>query len=173
MNQALQDALKEAYAVAPSKLVIIDTLEIRQTGVQEPVYITKSRQPVIAQDEDGNTVTFQPVGFQFALPPSNEEGFQSLNLAIDNVGRQVMDFIEAAKSTASFIGGVPVPVEVVYRPYASTDLTAPQMVPPLVLYLKDVQINALQITGRATFMDIVNKKFPSELYIRSRFPALG
>ena len=65
------------------------------------------------------------------------------------------------------------PVEIIYRPYLSTDLTQSQMIPPLVLYLKDIQITAAQIVGRATFMDVVNKKFPTELYTRARFPGLG
>ncbi len=64
-------------------------------------------------------------------------------------------------------------MEVVYRPYLSDDLTQPQMDPPLVLYLKEIQVNTYQVTGRATFMDIVNKRFPSELYTRLRFPSLG
>ena len=164
-NTSLEDAIKEAYASCPSSKVIYDTLEIRQTGVQSPIYIVRARQSVTALDENGNTLVFQPVGFQFTLPPQNDEGFRSLNIAIDNIGRAVSDFVNAAKSEE-------VPVEVIYRPYLSDDLTRPQMNPPLVLYLKDIQINIHQVTGRATFMDVVNKKFPSELYTRSRFPAL-
>src|SRR5690606_5981573 len=104
-------------------------------------------------------------GFQFSLPPSNEEGFRSLTIAIDNIGRQVTDFIETAKDYV-------VPVKVVYRPHLADNLTAPQRVPPLVLFLKDVQITPFQVTGRATFMDIVNKKFPGQIYTRARFPSL-
>lgn len=166
MNQSLTDAIKEAFTLAPIQRVIIHTLEIRQTGVQNTIYISRTRRSVVARDEDGEWHTFEPAGFQFSLPPSDEEGFQSLNIAIDNIGRQVSDFIEAARSE-------PIPVEVVYRPYLSTDLATPQMSPPIVLYLKDVSVNAMQVTGRATFADIVNKKFPLELYNRSRFPALG
>ncbi len=165
-NPSLQDAIKEAYTIAPSNKVILDTLEIRQTGVQDPIYMVRSRRSIKAKDENGIERTFLPVGFQFALPPQDETGFQSLNISIDNIGRQVSDFINAAKSER-------VPVEVIYRPYLSNDLTRPQMIPPLVLYLKDIQVTAAQVTGKATFMDVVNKKFPSELYTRARFPSLG
>jgi hypothetical protein len=163
---SLQDAIKEAYASAPVNRIIINTIEIRQTGVQDPIYIAQSHREIIANDENGIPRTFSPVGFQFSLPPSNEEGFRSLNIAIDNIGRQVSDFVKAAKSE-------PVPVEAVYRPYLSDDLTVPQMIPPLVLFLKDIQVTNHSVTGRATFMDIVNKKFPWALYNRARFPALG
>lgn len=166
MNASLTDAIKEAFALAPAHQVVLNTLEIRQEGVQGPIFLVQARRPVIATDEDGNTRTFEACGFQFSLPPSNEEGFQSLNIAIDNVGRRLRTFIETAK-------GSKVAVEAKYRPYLSDDLTQPQMVPPLVLYLKDLQVTDFQVTARATFMDIVNKKFPRELYTRERFPSLG
>lgn len=166
MNTAFQDAIKEAFTIAPASKSVIHTLEIRQVGVQDSVFIAQSSTTVVANDENGVPRTFEPVGFQFTLPPSDEEGFRSLNISIDNVGRRASNFIETAMTSM-------VPVEIIYRPYLSDDLTVPQMLPPLVLYLQDVQITAFQVSGRATFMDIVNKKFPSELYTRERFPSLG
>lgn len=166
MNASLTEAIKEAFAVAPAHQVILDTIEIRQAGIQNPIYLVKSRRALVALDENEVERTFEPCGFQFSLPPSNEEGFQSLNVSVDNVSRRLKDFINTAKSS-------PVPVEAIYRPYLSDDLSRPQMVPPLVLYLKDLKVTTLQVTGRATFMDVVNKKFPGQLYTRERFPSLG
>ncbi len=163
---SFQDAIKEAFALAPAQKTILETLEIRQEGVQDPVFIVQSRRAIVAADENGEWHTFEPVPFQFVLPPASEEGFRSLNLAIDNVGRRIHDFVEAAKAE-------PVPVMVLYRPYLSDDLTQPQMSPPLTLILKDLQLSDFQVVGRATFMDLVNKKFPAEIYTRERFPALG
>lgn len=166
MNDSLQDAIKEAFAIAPSNKVILYTLEIRQEGVQDPIFLVRSLRSIDAYDENGVLHTFEPIGFDFSLPPSTDEGYQHLNIAIDNVGRRVIDFIEAAKASVE-------PVQIIFRPYMSDDLSSPQMDPPLVLYLKDVTITAAQVVGRATFADIVNKKFPSQLYIRERFPSLG
>lgn len=160
------EALKEAYAIAPASKAVLHTLEIRQEGVQDPVYIVKARRAWAALDENGDSLTFLPVNFDFTLPAATEDGFQSLNLTVDNINRRASDFAEIAKS-------VEVPVVVVYRPYLSDDPTGPQMVPPLELFLEDIQITELTVTGRATFMDIVNKKFPSEIYTRERFPSLG
>lgn len=166
MNTAFSEALKEAFACAPATTVTLHTLEIRQTGVQDPIYLAQARNGFVATDEDGQDHYFEACGFQFSLPPSNEEGFQSLNVAIDNIGRRVSTFVETAAANDT-------PIEMIYRPYLSTDLSTPQMTPPLTLYLRDVKVNSMQVTGRATFMDITNKKFPSELYNRSRFPTLG
>jgi len=167
MNPVWQDAIKEAFASAPSSKHILDTLEISQVGVQSTVYIVKSRLGITAYvEEDSDPHYFEPVGFQFRLPPGNEEGFRSLDISIDNVSQRVLSFIETARTTA-------VPVLVTYRPYMSDDLSAPQMSPPLVLVLKDIQITPFQVVGRATFMDLVNKPFPSKLYTREQFPSLG
>lgn len=166
MNPALQDAIKEAFAIAPANKVVLHTLEIRQVGVQESVFIAKTRHGFTAIDEDGDAHYYEPSGFEFTLPPSTDEGFQSLNLAIDNIGQRVSDWVNTARQYDT-------PVEVIYRPYINDDLSQPVMNPPLVLYLRDIKVNALQVSGRATFMDIVNKKFPLELYTRERFPALG
>lgn len=166
MNSSLTDAIREAYAICPTTKNVINTLEIRQTGVQLPIFISQTRTGINAFDENGDEHTFQACGFQFTLPPSDEDGFKSLTVAVDNINRVASDFIEAARQSV-------VPVEVVYRPYLSDDLSAPAMDPPLILYLKDVQITAFQVVGKCTFMDLVNKKFPSDLYLRSRFPSLG
>lgn len=166
MNQSLSDVMKEAYALAPSSKTIIHTLEIRQTGVQDTVYIAQSRREVVAYDENLIERTFEPIGFQFSLPPSTEDGIQTLNLAIDNVSRRLSDYIETALTQE-------VPVEVIYRPYDSTNLSGPQMNPPLVLYVKEINITLLQVNCTCTFMDLVNRPFPSELYTRDRFPTLA
>jgi hypothetical protein len=166
MNASLTDAIKEAYATAPASKVIIDTLEISQGLVQPPVYLSQTKTGIDAFDELGVEHTFVASGFRFTLPPSDEDGFKSLNIAIDNINRVASDFITTALTD-------PTAVTIKYRPYVSDDLSTPAMNPPLVLYLKDVQVTAHQVTGKATFMDMVNKKFPSELYQRVRFPSLG
>jgi hypothetical protein len=165
MNTSLTEAIKEAYAIAPASKIVIHTLQISQDGVQDPIYIAQSRHEFVALDEHGVQRYYAPVGFQFSLPSSDEEGFKSLTIAIDNVDRRVTEFVDIAKSEEQ-------PVKVIYRPYLSDDLSGPQMIPPLVLFLKELQITTFQVVGRATFMDIVNKPFPNQLYTRDRFPAL-
>ena len=166
MNSTLSDALKEAYTICPANKTIINTIEIRQMGVQQPIFLSQTRTGINAFDEDGDEHTFIACGFQFTLPSSDEDGFKSLTIAVDNVGRIASDFVKVAQTSE-------VPVKVIYRPYLSDDLSEPQMNPPLVLYLKDVQITPFQVIGKCTFMDLVNRKFPSELYLRSRFPSLA
>ena len=166
MNQALEEAIKEAYALAPSDEVILETLEITHPAEGETLYFIKQRVPFDLTLETGETVTFEPVGFNFSLPAAGENGRQDMTITIDNTDRRISDFINDAKT-------YPEPVRVIYRPYLSSDLTTPQMNPPLSLTLNDVSISVFNITARASFADVINRKFPSEYYTRKRFPSLG
>jgi len=167
MNSALEDAIKEAYACAPSNDVIIETLEISHPSVGGSLYLVSQREEIMAKLETSETVTFEPTGFKFTLPAAGENGRQDLELSIDNVDRRISEFINLAKDYPGQ------PVTVVYRPYLSSDLSAPQMSPPLTLTLRDISITVFQVSGRATFADLINLKFPSDYYTRKRFPGLG
>jgi hypothetical protein len=166
MNSSLEEAIKEAYALAPSNEVVLETIELSHPSVGGSLYMIKQRESFDLTLETGQTVTFEPVGFRFALPAAGENGRQDMRLSIDNVDRRISDFVNAAKNYLE-------PVKVVYRPYLSSDLSAPQMDPPLTLSLQDVTVTILSVAGRATFADILNRKFPQEYYTRKRFPSLG
>lgn len=165
-NEALTEALKEAYALAPTEIVILNTLQISHPALTPDLFLVQDQ---VANDftlEDLSVETFEPVGFRFALPPIGDQGLQELTLAIDNVDRRISDFVNTVK-------GQPGTTEVRYRPYLSNDLTTSQMIPPLLLFLKEISVTAVEIQARATFADIINKRFPSEWYTRDRFPSLG
>lgn len=136
------------------------------TTEQSAFFIVQDRKAWTLTLEDETEQEFEPVGFRFALPPVGENGLQELTIAIDNTDRRITEFLDAVKDTG-------IPVEITYRPYLSNDTTQPHWNPPLVLFLRNVSVNAYEITGQATFADIINKKFPIQLYTRVRFPSLG
>lgn len=164
MNSALSEALKEAYATAPAGKAVLETLELRLQG-REPLRIYRGVEPLSMCLETGEWAEFEPVPFRFKLPKSSETGSQALDISIDNVDARVADFVSAAKASLA-------PVEVVYRPYLSDDLTGPQMDPPLVLYMKGATITTTVASAQASFIDIVNKRFPNDYYTGDRFPGL-
>lgn len=165
MNTALTEAIKQAYAAAKSNEVHLETLEIYHP-LAGHFYIVKDRVDHDLTLETLAVETFEGVAFRFTLPPSGDNGLQELSLAIDNVDQRVSDFLSLAKESVA-------PVTVTYRPYLASDPTTPQMDPPLVLYLTDVTVTALEVTGKATFADVLNKKFPNDGYTRARFPSLA
>jgi hypothetical protein len=145
---------------------LIEAITLSSHSDGQSLYIVQDRVGNTFTLEDDTTHFFEPVGFRFTLPAAGENGLQELNLSIDNTDRRITDFINLVKGTN-------VAVVVKYRPYLSTDLTVPRMNPPLTLFLRDVSIDALEMSAKATFADILNRKFPSELYTRERFPSLG
>jgi len=167
-NDAYSEAIKEAYASAPTDIVIIDTLEISHPSLPGgTMWLSKTLVDYTLTLEDGVTnQLFSATGFEFKLPAAGENGLQELDIVIDNVDRRVSDFMDAVKDSKD-------PVKLTYRPYLSTDLTAPQLDPPLVLNLTDVKADVFKVTARATFADLLNKKHPLEMYTRARFPSLG
>ena len=166
-NASLEDALKEVYAMAPTDRVPLATIQLSHPSLVDSIFMVQDR---VAHDftlEDDSVETFEPVPFRFIPPSAGENGLQELTLAIDNVDRRVSDFIDG------ITGGGNQPVEVTYRPYLADDPATVQLNPPLLLFLTDVEINAFEVKGRATFTNIVNMKFPTEYYERARFPGLG
>lgn len=167
-NDAYSAAIKEAYASAPTDLVIIDTLEISHPDLPgESIWLSKSLVDYTLTLEDGVTnQLFSATAFEFKLPAAGENGLQELNIVIDNVDRRISEFMDTVKNSKE-------PVKLIYRPYLSTDLTAPQMDPPLSLNITDVKADVFKVTARATFADLLNKKHPLQMYTRARFPSLG
>lgn len=160
-----QEAAKEAYASAPSDVVTLKTLEISHplTGT---LYLVANREPLTLTLEDLSTHVFTASSFEITLPAKSEEGLQDLNLRLDNSDLQVTDFLNIVKLSKE-------PVVVKYRPYLSSDLTTPQLNPPLTLFIKPVSIGLVDVTAQGSFLDIINRKFPNEYYIDSRFPAIA
>lgn len=164
-DTSLTDALKEAYALCPSDSVILNTLSFHHpvAGVH---YVVADTKDWVLRLEDGTWKTFTGIGFKFKEPEVGDNGFQELQFEIDNVDRAASDYVVKARAH-------PIPIEVKYRPYLSSDTATPQRTTPIVLFLRDVRISKYVVSGRATFADILNRRFLNELYTTSRFPSLA
>lgn len=161
----MSDALKEAYAVCPTGSIPLDTLEIRHPSIS-PIYLVKNMEPIVAKLETGETVTFEAAAFELTKPRKSDEGVQDLELKVCNVDSRLSDFFGNSNNFSS-------KVSCFYRPYLSKNIGVGPEALPLVLTLSEVQANEVEISARASFADLINKKFPSESYTRSVFPNLG
>lgn len=171
-NSNLSEALKEAYASAPSDVVIVSTLEIRHPAFAEPIRVVSDYIPVTARLEAnaptdaGEMVEFQPFAFELTLPELMDKGIPELGLKIDNVSREILQNIELAMP-------LPDKLEITYRAYLSNDLASgPHNDPPLHLTITSIEADALAITAKASVADFINKKFPNQEYDETRFPGL-
>ena len=163
-NNSYSEALKEAATLADTSTVILDTLTVTHPDIDD-IYMVNDRVELIASIAVGTVVTFEPVFFEFKLPSVTGNGVQDMSLVFNNVDQRIHDFIASVETS-------PTPVVVEHRIYISgqdeTALTESE--PPLQLSLSDIQIDVFHVRARASFINIVNTKFPLEYYDRTRFP---
>jgi len=123
---SLEQALKEAYACAPSDVVILHTLEFRH-----PNFVDETNQPTairVVLDHVDHTlkleasapvnpsqyVTFIRFAFDFTLPEVQNSAAPEIIILMDNVSRDIEDNLALAAAS-------PYKVEVTYRPYLNND----------------------------------------------------
>lgn len=167
-------AIAEAYAFAPSDVVILHTLELSHIAFADgPIRVVlntediQARIEATAQLNANQVVTFLRCRFDFTLPPITEDAAPEIVIAIDNVDRRILKNVELAVDQSD-------PITVIYRPYLSNDLLAgPHMNPPLKMEIRTIEGNQFRVTARATIGDISNRVFPSTEYTGTRFPGLA
>lgn len=176
-DNTLSEALKEAYASAPSDVILLHTLELRHPSFIDdngnPTAIRVVRDHVnhtctlesSAPLNPGQAVEFVAMAFDLELPPVDTSPTPEISVTIDNVSTEIIKYLDQAVETQDMI-------ELTYRPYLSDDLTCPQMDPPITLMITDIQADCLKITATARMMDIGNKSFPAENYTVKNYPGL-
>lgn len=165
-DSSLSAAIEEAYASAPSDDVILHTLEFDHPDFVAPIYVVRDRADFTATLEDGITsVTFVAFAFDFHLPPVEQTASPEIVIRIDNVGREIIAYLDLAAQSSDLI-------TVTYRPYLASDPSAPQQDPPISLVVREVSADVFGVECRATFGDFANRKFPNAFYDAQRFPGL-
>lgn len=170
-DPSLSEALKEAYASAPSGEVVYHTLEFRHAAFDVPIRVVRDNADLTARleanapQDAGQMVTW--VGFPFDLvrPEVSSTGVPQCTIEIDNVSREILANIELALTSID-------PIEVTYREYLASDLEGPQNDPPMTLTLTSISADVFRVRAVASFADIGNRRFPREEYSTERFPGL-
>lgn len=172
-DTSLSEAIREAYASAPDNVVLMHTLELLHPAFTQPIRVVRDHQDLIATLEStapsnpGQRVTFVGYAFDLILPPMTEQtALPQIIVTIDNVDRQIVANIEAAMTTTDII-------QIIYRPYLSTDLTAPQMIPPLEFQVQTMLADAFQVQATCSYGDPANRAFPNIDFTLATFPGLA
>lgn len=170
-DTTLTAAIKEAYAAAPSNVVIYHTLELYHSAFSSPIRVVRDYTDLTATLEStaprnaSTAVTFVAFNFNFSKPEVSPTGVPTITIEIDNVDRSIVANIEAAIATTET-------VQVIYREFISTDLSAPQNNPPLTLTLMTITASLFKVTATAGFPDLMNKRFPTKEYDSETFIGL-
>lgn len=170
-DPTMSQALKEAYASAPTGVIIYHTLELRHPAFTQPIRVVRDYTDLTATLEasapanPGQAVLFTSFAFDFIKPEQSHDGVPRMTIVIDNVSRLITASLDQALTTTD-------PLAATYREFISTDLTGPQNDPPLHMEILSVTGDVFQVRAVAGFADLVNRRFPTEEYGADRFPGL-
>lgn len=162
----LSQQLKEIYASAPTTQRYIETLAFTHSRFAAPYYLTNDNVAWSFLLESGQLVTFNPLPFRIVLPTLDGQGNQDMSLTIANVGRDLVDPLEAAIAVPAE------PVQCTYRVYLDTPSSSPQNTPPMTLTITSVQVTKESVSAVATRADVLSKAFPYVFYKYDQFPGL-
>jgi hypothetical protein len=167
-NQDYSAAFAEVAALAPTDTISLDCISLSHPNVID-IHLVDDRNELEASiPEAAGVITFEPCSFQIQLPDSTVDGTTHLNVVIPNVTRRISEFLDAIPVDSDS------PVVITHRVYLSgqDDSALPENDPPTQMNLTDVAINAFEVKGKAMFVSVITRKYPTEYYTRERFPAL-
>tara|TARA_Y100001960_G_C14385059_1_gene685750 strand:- start:133 stop:666 length:534 start_codon:yes stop_codon:yes gene_type:complete len=170
------EALQEAYASAPTDVVILQTLEIRhpyfkdEGGNPMSVYLVKNGEDIEAVIEEGHPidsgkqVKFLSCPFQLVKPGKEPGVVPQLKIQVDNVSAEINKHLEMAVSEE-------IPIKVILREYLSTDLSQPESI-PLEFEIMDTDLNKFIIVFTCMISVFTDKTVPTVEYTSATFPNL-
>lgn len=170
-DSTLTQAIKEAYASAPTNVVILHTLELYHPAFSTPIRVVRDFTDLTATLEataprnPSAAVLFTAFNFDFNKPEVSPDGIPQVTISLDNVDRGIVANIEAAMTTTDL-------VTVIYREFLSNDLSSPQNNPPLAMTIISITADMFKVTATATFPNLMNKRFPTKEYSSEMFPGL-
>jgi hypothetical protein len=161
----ISQELQRIYASAPDTEEVWETLELRHPLFSQYWFITNTALPFSANLETGQLVDFICLPFTAKLPAATSGGTQDLQISIDNVDREIILELERAAQNPRQ------QIVLIYRAYASTDLSAPGS-DPIQLSISDISASLTRVDATASRTDVLNRAFPSILYEVDIFPGL-
>lgn len=143
---------------------IIPTLELTCPVWAASVFICAGFEDQTCGTEDGRTVTFLASGLDVSLPKKNNDGGQSLSIAIDNVRGDAQALIDQANDAGA-------KVSLIYRTYLESDLSAPAE-PPFRMTLLSAKMDGPTVHISAGYFDLINNAWPRDRYTTTFAPGL-
>lgn len=168
----ISKALEEVYSTGSDDVRHIETLQFKHSQFQRDYFFvndTESWEFMLEAGDPGPgdvLKTFEAMPFELVLPASDNSGDQQLEILLPNIGREMMDEIEAANRQPSE------PVQCIYRVYLDVPNSLPQNDPVTQLAINSIAADMLTLSATATRFDVLNKPFPTARYTIETFPGL-
>jgi hypothetical protein len=143
---------------------IIPTLELTCTAWSEPIFICAGFANLQAIDENGRPITFLAAGLDVSLPKKNNDGGQSLGVAIDNVTGEAQAKIDLAKETGARI-------MMIYRTFLESDTSHPAE-PPMRMTALSASMEGATVRTIGGYYDLINSAWPRFRYTAGWAPGI-
>lgn len=134
------NARKEINKVSGSNLPVT-MLEIDHVGLTVPIRIVNDREKITFEGND-----YIPLSFRIALPTDLQKGLPRAKLSVDNVGKELVHWIETTHGGA----GTSVRILQVLR----TDPSVAEI--DMTMTLKNISITAEVVSGELGFEDLLH-----------------
>lgn len=176
-DPSVSAALREAYAIAPAGDITLATIELRHPlfidddGNPDSIWVVRDWTDLVATIEagapikGGEEVTFRAFAFDVTLPPVENAPSPEIDVAIDNVDLRIIENLDLAIADGNKI-------LICFRPYLTSDLSGPQMIPPPTFELRDVKVDSRTARGKARLDIDLSGVFPRRVYTAQEFPGL-
>ena len=118
--------------------------------------------------DPGQTVPFTAIPFDTPWFEQQDGQVSSINVRIDNIGREVMPHLDQAVT-------VDAALQVTFRchMWSAADGSATTAMDPIVLDLRQVTVNESYVQGTASPGDLANLQFLRVIYDIENYPALS
>jgi hypothetical protein len=164
---SLSEAYAEAAACAPAGRAMLACYALNHPSFDAPVYIVSDHQNFTATLETSEEVEFVACPVDVVPPEESDDGRSpTIAVRIDGVSRILADQLDLASGSLDLI-------TITERIYASDDPSAPAVMPPLEMTLRDVTVSETTVTAQAGFSDPVNTGFPAKDYLAREYPGLA
>lgn len=132
---------------------IIKTVEARGEGETASLLFVDGFDDRVCGTEDGRTLVFLAMAISAALPKSDNSGYQSLDIELDNTLGDVQKVVESYKVAGKRI-------LMTHREYLLSDLSYPTSVYHLTVLDREYANNTAKFA--CGFFDLLNNGFPRD-----------
>lgn len=173
---SLSEGFHEAAYTVLATRVMLNCFEFyHPIGTPDgPIYVVNNGEALLATKEDtatrdaGELVEFMAGWVRLERPEeSDNAGTPELMLSVDNVSGEISDALRLVRASGSLEAW-----EIIERVYATDQTTGPAILPPLQMYVVDIEVNDETAQLTASMGDSVNVAIPRTTFKRSEYPGL-
>ncbi len=174
MSDPWTDAWAEAVASCPTSTTVYETVELQHPPSRSRIACrpalragqrgSRARHRGGRGLQSGEHADLHAYQLLAAQPEFAQGKVPECKITIDNVGRQLMPYLNAAVRVRADL-------VLVYRQYRSDDVTE-ACYGPVSFVVRNVRITGARVEGTAKLADLANAKFPTRAYTTAEFPAL-